>query len=65
MVDTSQDDAYDYVIDDVDYVTDDDDCENQEIEENDQDDHGESGGEVDIADHVGRATQCSAETTWL
>ena len=28
MVDTSQDDAYDYVVDDVDYVTDDDNCEN-------------------------------------
>ena len=38
MVDTSQDDAYD----DVDYVTDDDTCEIQEIEENDQDDHGKS-----------------------
>ena len=51
MVDTSHDD----VDDDADYVTDDDNCENQEIEEIDQDDHGENDGKVDIADHVGRA----------
>ena len=39
----------------VDDVMDDEICEIQETEEVAQDDHGEDDGEVNIADHVGRA----------